>query len=114
MRRDSRSVNHPSRPDYPADDTPAVGYSALMTKSCTPGFFPIDDEPRPPPITRVAKPDDTVILRGQRISLTSSIGCQFIVDLSRNKERLLSDDRIIEKYDITSDAWTKITQSKTI
>jgi len=82
----------------------------------TPGFnVESDDAPTPSAAnTRVTKLDDAVTLRGVRVPLTSDIGCAFITDLSRNKERLFSDQRICEKYDITPDAWTTITQSKAI
>jgi len=76
-----------------------------------PGFN-VDDEP-PPPTTRVTKPD-TVVLRGIPVSLNSDVGGAFIADLSRNKERLFSDDRICEKYEINPTNWTEITQSKAV
>src|SRR5215510_2895621 len=76
--------------------------------------FDVSDRPLPPPITRAAKPVDAVTLRGVRVPLTSDVGCAFIADLSRNKERLFSDQRVREKYDITEADWTEITQSKAI
>src|SRR5262249_7785328 len=79
----------------------------------TPGFD-VDDRPPPPPTARVTKPVDAVTLRGVRVPLTSDVGCAFITDLSRNKERLFSDQRVREKYDITETDWTEITQSKAI
>jgi len=48
------------------------------------------------------------------VPLTSDVGGAFVTDLSRNKERLFSDQQVCEKYDITSDAWTEITQSKAV
>jgi hypothetical protein len=56
-------------------------------------------------------PDAAVILRGISIPLASDIGGAFISDASRNKERLLSDQRIIEKYGISMDAWTEIAKN---
>jgi len=53
-------------------------------------------------------------LRGIEVSLTSDVGGAFITDLSRNKERLFSDQQVCEKYDITPDDWTAITQSKAV
>src|SRR5215831_9874776 len=76
--------------------------------------FDVDDRPPPPPITRVTKPVDAVTLRGVRVPLTSDVGCAFITDLSRNKERLFSDQRVREKYDIAETDWTAITKSKAI
>src|SRR5215510_16453882 len=76
--------------------------------------FDVSDRPLPPPITRAAKPVDAVTLRGVRVPLASDVGCAFITDLSRNKERLFSDDRICEKYDISPIDWTAITQSKAV
>jgi len=66
--------------------------------------------------TRMAKPksDDTVTLRGVRVSLKSDVGAGLITDLSRNKERLFSDQQVCEKYGITPNDWTAITQSKAI
>src|SRR5262249_9618404 len=75
------------------------------------------DEPSPPPAkpTRIPKSNkETVILRGIPVSLTSDVGCAFITDCSRNRERLFSDEQVCEKYDITPDNWTAITQSKAI
>src|SRR5262245_54527861 len=71
-------------------------------------------EPPPPPPTRVTKPVDAVTLRGVRVPLSSDTGCAFVTDLARNKERLFSDQRVCEKYDITETDWTEITQSKAI
>src|SRR5262249_12072025 len=77
-----------------------------------PGFDVGTDEPAPPSIP---KPDGkTIILRGVQVPLTSDVGGAFVTDLSRNKERLFSDQQVCEKYDITSDAWTEITQSKAV
>jgi hypothetical protein len=77
--------------------------------------FAIGDPPPPSKPARVAKPNDTTVtLRGVAIPLNSDIGNAFIADLSRNKERLFSDDRVCEKYDIQPANWTQITQSKAI
>jgi len=79
-----------------------------------PGFNVSDDTAPPPTTTRAAKPVDAVVLRGVHVPLNSDIGMAFVADLARNKERLLSDDRICEKYDITPNNWTEIAQSKAI
>src|SRR5262249_40546480 len=92
---------------------PTSAITLTMTTPRTPGFD-VDDRPPPPPTTRVAKPDDAITLRGIRVPLNSDVGAAFVADLARNKERLLSDDRVIEKYDITPDNWTEITQSKAV
>lgn len=80
-----------------------------------PGFS-VDDNPPPPgKPTRITKSNSTTVtLRGVSVPLNSDVGGAFITDLSRNKERLFSDQQVIEKYDITPDDWTKITQSKAI
>jgi len=78
-----------------------------------PGFNVGPNNPPPPP-TRTANPDTSVTLRGIAVPLTSDVGAAFVADLARNKERLLSDDRICEKYDITPNNWTEITQSKAV
>ena len=70
-------------------------------------------EPSPP--ERTPKPrEETIILRGVAVPLNSDIGCAFVTDLSRNKERLFSDQQVCEKYDITPDDWTTITQNKAL
>jgi len=78
--------------------------------------FDIDDDPPPPgKPTHITKSDSTTVtLRGVPISINSDVGGAFITDLSRNKERLFSDQQVCEKYDISETAWTEITQSKTI
>jgi hypothetical protein len=61
-----------------------------------------------------SKPDDTVIiLRGVAISLNSDVGGAFISDCSRNRERLFSDQRLIEKYGLTMSAWEEIARNQT-
>ena len=73
-------------------------------------------EPSPP--ERTPKPreprDETVILRGVRVPLASDVGYAFITDLSRNKERLFSDQQVREKYDIAPADWTTIAQNKAL
>src|SRR5262245_53304460 len=81
---------------------------------CVPGFD-IGDPPPPSKPARITKPNnETVILRGVSVPLNSDVGAALITDLARNKERLFSDAQVIEKYDITPDAWTEITQSKAV
>jgi hypothetical protein len=58
--------------------------------------------------------DATVILRGVTIPIASDIGGAFISDVSRNKERLLSDQRLCEKYGITYEALCEIAQKKAV
>src|SRR5262245_28929612 len=63
--------------------------------------------------TDISPADDaTVILRGVSVPLVSDIGGAFISDCSRNRERLLSDQRLCEKYGITYEAWTEIAKSQ--
>ena len=75
-----------------------------------PGFN-VDDPP-PPTTTRVAKPDDAVTLRGVRVPLTSDVGCAFISDCARNRERLFSDAQLQEKYEIDPNDWDSIVKNK--
>jgi hypothetical protein len=77
-----------------------------------PGFA-IDDVALTSKPTRETKAE-TVVLRGVSVPLNSDVGGALVTDLARNKERLVNDTEIIEKYDITSDAWAEITQSKAI
>ena len=65
--------------------------------------------------TSITKSDDeTVVLRGIPVPLTSDVGGAFISDCSRNRERLFSDQRLCEKYGLTMDAWAEIAQSKAV
>jgi hypothetical protein len=72
-----------------------------------------NDTPMLRPPERTPKPE-TVTLRGIQVPLTSTIGSAFISDCARNRERIFSDDRIIEKYDINPNDWTTITQNKAL
>jgi hypothetical protein len=61
------------------------------------------------------KPDDTyVTLRGVRVPLTSDVGGAFVSDVSRNKERLFSDQRLCEKYGLTLNAWTAMAKNQAL
>src|SRR5262249_33362933 len=91
---------------------PEVGYSTPMAKSYTPGFFPIDDAPTPPPTARVT--DDYVILRGHRVLLASDIGTAFVSDCARNREKIFCDSELKEKYQIDDKAWTEIIANKAL
>jgi len=65
--------------------------------------------------TSITKPDDeTVILRGISIPLASDVGGAFIADCSRNRERLVSDKQICEKYGLSLNAWAEIAQNKAV
>ena len=66
--------------------------------------------PSPPERTPKSR-GETVTLRGVAVPLKSDIGYAFVTDLSRNKERLFSDQQVREKYDITPDDWTTIAQN---
>src|SRR5262245_51857244 len=88
-----------------------------------PGFNVSEEPNEPPPPSKsplqrpfAPKTDNTTVvtLRGVSVPLTSDVGAAFVADLARNKERLLSDDRICEKYDITPNNWTAIAQSKAV
>src|SRR5262245_9617103 len=82
-----------------------------------PGFDVSEEPDGPPPLQRsvIPKPNvPTVTLRGVSVPLTSDVGGALVTDLARNKEQLFSDAQVIEKYDITPDDWTAITQSKAI
>jgi hypothetical protein len=65
--------------------------------------------------TSITKSDDeTVILRGISIPLSSDVGGAFITDCSRNRERLVSDNQICEKYGLSLNAWAEIAQNKAV
>ena len=75
------------------------------------GFNVGPDNP-PPPITRAAKPNDCVVLRGVRVPLNSDVGCAFVADCARNRERLFSDAQLQEKYEIDPNDWDSIVKNK--
>jgi hypothetical protein len=63
----------------------------------------------------IPKPDDTsVTLRGITVPLNSDVGGAFISDCSRNRERLFSDQRLIEKYGLTMRAWEEIARNQAV
>jgi len=65
--------------------------------------------------TSIAKSDDeTIVLRGISIPLASDVGGAFIADCSRNRERLVSDNQICEKYGLSLNAWAEIAQNKAV
>ena len=77
-----------------------------------PGFNIDSDDA---PARRATKPDDsTVTLRGVQVPLNSDVGGAFVADCARNRERIFSDDRIREKYEIDDNTWTAITQNKAL
>jgi hypothetical protein len=59
-------------------------------------------------------PNAAVVLRGVSIPLASDIGAAFISDCSRNRERLVSDQQICEKYGLEPDAFIEIGQNKAV
>ena len=61
--------------------------------------------------TSVATDEATVVLRGVMFPLTSDVGGAFVSDASRNRERLLSDQRLTEKYGLTMSAWAGIAKN---
>jgi|SRR5215475_4158227 len=77
-----------------------------------PGFnVDYDDVPTPRP----TKPDEkTVVLRGVSIPLASDVGQAFLADCARNRERIMNDDQLREKYEIGDNAWAAITQNKAL
>jgi hypothetical protein len=84
-----------------------------MDDAPLPGFF--DETPPSPPSkpTRITKPDpETITLRGVSVPLASDVGGAFVSDAARNKERLFSDARICEKYDISFNDWAEICKNK--
>jgi hypothetical protein len=54
-----------------------------------------------------------VILRGVAVPLASDVGGAFISDAARNRERLFSDQRLIEKYGLTMRDWEEIARNQT-
>src|SRR5262249_16159586 len=59
----------------------------------------------------VANDEATIVLRGVMVTLTSDVGGAFVSDASRNRERLLSDQRLTEKYGLTMSGWAGIAKS---
>src|SRR5262245_28349213 len=54
---------------------------------------------------------NVVVLRGIPTDLTSAIGHQFVVDCVRAGEGLLSDQELVEKYEIPPDDWKEIIEN---
>ena len=82
-----------------------------------PGFdIGAENVPTPSKPARTPKSrDETITLRGVAVPLNSAVGGAFISDCARNRERLFSDDRLREKYEINSDAdWTEIINNKAL
>src|SRR5262249_14358733 len=55
---------------------------------------------------------DCVILRGVSIPLNSDLGGAFVADCSRNRERIMNDARICEKYGIAPDVYADFAKNK--
>jgi len=97
---------------------------AMTKTSCVAGFnvpeLFVDDPPPPPSkparVTNVLNPHPTatVTLRGISIPLASDVGSAFLSDCARNRERIMSDDAIREKYGIDQDAWNEIIKDKAV
>src|SRR5262249_43907419 len=62
-------------------------------------------------VARASDDEATVVLRGVMVPLTSDVGGAFVSDASRNRERLLSDQRLTEKYGLTMSAWAGIAKN---
>ena len=89
-------------------------YSEPMTKPYR-GLVGFDLGTDNTPAPSIPKPaPETVTLRGVAVPLASDVGCAFVTDLSRNKERLFSDQQVCEKYDIQPADWTTIAQNKAL
>ena len=75
-----------------------------------PGF---DTDAPPTANARIARPNiETIVLRGISVALNSDIGGAFVTDASRNRERLFSDQRLIEKYGLTMADWKEIAKNE--
>jgi hypothetical protein len=93
-----------------------------------PGFIIEPDEPPPPSKTSTDDTDsatrsrrknylqtrsaETLVLRGVSVPLNSDIGGAFVTDASRNRERLFSDQRLMEKYGLTMAGWKEIAKNE--
>jgi len=93
-----------------------------------PSFNIESDEPPPPSKTSTDDTDsatpsrrkkhlqtrsaETLILRGVAVPLNSDVGGAFVTDASRNRERLFSDQRLIEKYGLTMAGWKEIAKNE--
>src|SRR5262249_29207932 len=87
---------------------------------CVPGFDLSEEPAAPPP--RAAQPNNvlnphptaTVTLRGIEIPLASEIGGAFLNDCEKNRERIMSDKKICEKFGINADEWANIVKSPAV
>jgi len=108
--------------EHARDDDASLPHSSIQcyTHPMTapkpiPGFdIGAENVPTPSKPARTPKSrDETITLRGVAVPLNSAVGGAFISDCARNRERLFSDDRLREKYEINSDAdWTEIIKNK--
>jgi hypothetical protein len=60
---------------------------------------------------KVVTLNNTVVLRGTPTDLGSAVGCQFVVDAVRAGEGLLTDQELIEKWEIPQAAFEKISKN---
>jgi hypothetical protein len=58
--------------------------------------------------------NSVVILRGVAVPLASDVGAAFVADCARNREKIFSDARLQEKYDIDPSDWDSIVKNKTL
>src|SRR5262245_10545341 len=57
---------------------------------------------------------DVVNLRSTPIDLNSDLGHAFVVDATRAAEGLISDQELIEKYELSPADWQAITKDKSL
>jgi hypothetical protein len=62
-------------------------------------------------INSAASGTGSAILRGVEVSLESEVGRAFIVDCTRYLENSLSGDDIKGKYELSDDAWERLSQN---
>jgi hypothetical protein len=63
-----------------------------------------------------SKPDESAVvtLRGVKVAISSNLGSAFVADCARNREKIFSDARLQEKYDINPSDWNSIVENKTL
>jgi hypothetical protein len=61
-----------------------------------------------------ATTNDTVVLHGRTVELTSDEGRKFVVDCVRAAEKLISDSELQEIYEISPENWAKLEQNRSL
>jgi hypothetical protein len=56
--------------------------------------------------------EGSVVLRGTEIGLVTDIGEAFVLDCARYCEGLLTEEQVKKKYELSSNAWSRLSENK--